>query len=185
MIEEGIQITILGQQFPARWLRFENTDRCELRNLYNQWHNLSTSMRAFHARSVNFPEGISEGVFALQFDSPKIISLRGNTSVSFDCYNPQRQTRIQVKATSVNDDLTSFGPSSVWDELFFMDFFHQGNFDGSYAVYQIPNDLILNFQINANQTFQDQQRQGRRPRLHVKSSIIRPNNLVPVGIFNI
>lgn len=185
MIEENVQITVSGQQFPARWLRFEDTDRQGLRNLYGQWHNLSTSMRTFHARGVNFPEGISEGLFALQFDSPKIISLQGNTSVSFDCYNLQRQSRIQVKATSVEDDLTSFGPRSVWDELFFMDFFHEGNFDGRYAVYHIPNDLILNFPINANQTFQEQQLQGRRPRLHVKSSIIGPNNLAPVGIFSI
>ena len=141
-------------------------------------------MAALHARRVNFPEGISEGVFALQFNSPKIISVTG-TSASFDCFNPQTNRRLQIKATSVEDDLTSFGPRSVWDELYFMDFYNNGNYDGSYDVYLIPNDLILNFQINSSETFTDQQQRRVRPRLHMKKNVITPNNIAPIGHFTI
>lgn len=185
MLQEDAEIVVGGRQFSASWLRFEEVDRTTLRNLYDKWRTLSQAMRTFHARGVNFPEGISEAVFALQFQSPKIISVQGNTSVSFDCYNPATNSRIQVKATSVEDDLTSFGPRSVWDELYFMDFFNDGVFDGGYFVYLIPNALISNFQISSTQTFRQQQELGRRPRLHMKREIIEPHSIKPIGHFTI
>ena len=184
MIEENVDIIIDGRLRNARWLRFERTDRTILKEQFDNWRTLTQTMVALHARKVNFPEGISEGVFSLQFNSPKIISVAG-TSGSFDCFNPQTNRRLQIKATSVKDDLTSFGPRSVWDELYFMDFYNNGNYDGSYDVYLIPNNLILNFQINSSETFTDQQRRGVRPRLHMKKDVIAPNRILPIGHFTI
>jgi Bsp6I restriction endonuclease len=51
---------------------------------------------------------------------------------SFDCYEPQKSKRIQVKACSVEEDLTSFGPDSVWDEIYFVHFYPNKKYDGSY-----------------------------------------------------
>ena len=184
MIEEDARLIIDGQQHNGRWLRFEDTDTPMLRQQYDNWRTLTEAMVSIHARKVNFPDGISEGVFSLQFNSPKIISVTG-TAGSFDCFNPATNMRLQIKATSVDDDLTSFGPRSVWDELFFMDFFNGGIYDGSYDVYQIPNNLIRNFQINSTETFTQQQQRGVRPRLHMKRSIIEPNGIIPIGHFMI
>ena len=102
------------------------------------------------------------------------------TSGSYDCYNPKTCKRIQIKATTIRYDLTSFGPESVWDVLYLLDFYRDGEFDGKYDVYEIPNDLIYNFQINRDQTFRDQQKQGRRPRFGLKRSVIEANGIRPV-----
>lgn len=184
LIEEDVQITIEGRVHNARWLRMENNDRQTIRDLFQHWRTLTEAMPRLHARKVNFPDGISEATYSLQFACPKIIDVQGSSG-SFDCYNPQTRRRLQIKATSVEDDLTSFGPRSVWDDLFFMDFYNNGNYDGSYDLYQIPNELIYNFQINQNETFVDQQNRGIRPRLHMKRHIISRNNINPTGHFRI
>ena len=43
--------------------------------------------------------------------------------------------RIQVKACSVKEDLTSFGPKSVWDEIYLMHFLPNNNYDGAFSIY--------------------------------------------------
>ena len=42
------------------------------------------------------------------------------------------------------------------------------------------NDKIYNHKVNANQTFMDQQKQGRRPRFSIYSEIIVENGLKPI-----
>jgi hypothetical protein len=81
-----------------------------------------------------------------------------------------------------SSDLTSFGPTSRWDKLYFLDFYNNGNLDGSFDCYEIDTALIYNTVVNQgkNETFVDQQRQGRRPRLSLKK-IIRENNITPIG----
>ncbi|HOR52797.1 MAG TPA: Bsp6I family type II restriction endonuclease [Candidatus Pacearchaeota archaeon] len=85
-----------------------------------------------------------------------------------------------IKATSVSDDLTSFGPNSVWDDIYWLDFYKEGRFDGSFDVYRIPNELIYEHKVNKGQTMKEQQEQMRRPRMRIRAEIITPNNLKPI-----
>ena len=78
------------------------------------------------------------------------------------------------------DNLTSFGPNSVWDELYFVHFFPNKKYDGSYSIFKIENDLIYNHKVNATQTMRDQQKQDRRPRFSIIKEIIIPNKIKPV-----
>jgi hypothetical protein len=61
-----------------------------------------------------------------------------------------------------------------------MDFWNSGNVDGSFDVYKIPNKLIYDYKVNANQTMKDQQAQGKRPRFSLKV-LIETNGIKPVG----
>ena len=88
--------------------------------------------------------------------------------------------RIQVKSCSVSYDLTSFGPKSVWDELYFVHFYPNQKYDGSYKIFKIENELIYNHKVNIGQTMRDQQKQGKRPRFGIMKEIIEPLNLNPI-----
>jgi len=157
-------------------LIIEEDDRASIRQLYNLWRDLFYGMQKFRSRGINLPEGISESAFCLEYNSARVLDVQGS-STSFDTIDLQTGARQQIKATSVKDDLTSFGPRSVWDDLYWLDFYRMGEFDGSFDVYRIPNELILTFPITRTETFRDQQRQGRRPRLHIKDKIIDPNRI--------
>ena len=71
-------------------------------------------------------------------DRPKL------PSGSFDCYDPIDQKTIQVKSASVNPDLTSFGPRSKFQKLYFLDFSSKGKVDGKFVIYDIPVARVRN-----------------------------------------
>ena len=101
---------------------------------------------------------------------------------SFDAVNTKTGKRIQIKASSVGSDLTSFGPKSEWDELFFLDF-SQGN--GVFKVYEIKPEWVYGHNVSKTQTFKEQQDQGRRPRFSIIDNIIKPKDLKPIKILKL
>jgi len=179
MREEKKQMTINGSSCRVRLLIFEESDRPWLRRSYDMWQKLSSNMRRVHARAINLPEGISESAFCLEYGTARILDVKGGESSSFDTINLKNGNRQQIKATSIEDDLTSFGPKSVWDDLYFLDFFRKGAFDRSFDVYKIPDDLIYNHKINRTETFRDQQKKGLRPRFGIKKKIIKEHAIQP------
>jgi hypothetical protein len=164
---------------------YEPTDDAFIKGLYAEWIGLSLKLRNFGGRGINLPEVLSEAVFCRAMNTVRIKANIPGANTSFDVYDLTRSKRIQVKACSVLPDLTSFGPESVWDEIYFMDFFRQGAWDGSIDIYSIPNDLIYNYQVNVNQTLRDQQRQGRRPRFSIFSGIIENEQISPIKTYRI
>lgn len=184
MLKYSDKITVDGKKYDAVLLKAEESDRPKLKKLYKAWVQLKNGLKEFESRAPNLPEGISEGAFSLEFNCPRVLDVRGTPS-SYDCYNPETGERIQIKATTIRHDLTSFGPDSVWDVIYLLDFYREGNFDGSYDVYRIPNDLIYNHQVSSTQTFREQQEQGRRPRFSIKRSIIEMHNIRPIGTYTV
>ena len=127
------------------------------------------------------PKAISEAVFCLNFKAGRLVKCTGEkTNTSFDCFDINKNNRIQVKGCSVSIDLTSFGPRSVWDELYFVHFFPNQMYDGCYNIYFIDNHLIYEHKVSKSETFLDQQRQGRRPRFSIMKDIVEPNQIEPV-----
>ena len=108
---------------------FDERDNDELRKIYDGWRLLCDNLNKLNARSVNLPEGLSEIAFAIAKDMWRCTSAIVGANSSFDCYDPngsRGNNRIQVKACSVLPDLTSFGPHSQWDRIFFVDFYREG-----------------------------------------------------------
>lgn len=171
-------LVVYSEHATVTYIRFENADRRGWKETFDHWRKLKTAMRDYNAREPNFPEGLSEVAFCLWSGSVRKIKASGSSS--FDTFNLATGRAEQIKACSVINDLTSFGPKSQWDDLYFLDFWNSGNVDGHFDVYKIPNKLIYEHKVNANETLRDQQLQGRRPRTNLKSKIIVPAGLEPI-----
>ena len=171
--------------FNAEVQKFVENDRRVLSEIYRKWRGLSDHLKQIGARGVNLPEGLSEGSFCLEMKMYRVDSNINGANTSFDAYDIHKKSRIQVKSCSVLPDLTSFGPKSVWDELFFCDFYRNGNWDGTFDIYKIDNSLIYNHHVNRNQTMREQQEQGRRPRFSIYREIIIPNDITPIHTGNL
>ena len=181
MYYKKTRILLEGKEIENELQFFDNSDLPKLEKIYWSWVNLSNDLEKFGGRRINIPEILSEAIYCINFNAGRLTSNLGSgIKSSFDCWDKERNTRIQVKASSVKNDLTSFGPRSVWDELYFVHFFPNDTYDGSYSIYKIPNDLIYNHKVSKLQSFTDQQKQNRRPRFSLIREIIKPNKLTPL-----
>lgn len=182
MITKQILLKLPEGSFLVQADHFVEADLIILQEIYKEWRNLSIKLNGLKSRSVNLPEGLSEGAFCyfmncVRLNNPKIGK---GVNTSFDAYSLETHSRIQIKSCSVLPDLTSFGPNSQWDEIFFQDFYRDGKWDGSVDVYLIPNYLIYDQKVNVNQTLREMQLLGKRPRFSIKAGIIDVHKLKPV-----
>jgi hypothetical protein len=180
MKTKTVTAAVFGHTGTLELMEFDDSDKKAWKVLFDSWKQLKLGMREYKAREPNFPEGLSEVAYCIWSDSHRFVSARGIPNTSFDTYNTKETAAEQVKACSVEKDLTSFGPRSKWDKLIFLDFYNEGKVDGRFDVYEIPSTLVYNHKVNANQTFQEQQLQGRRPRLSLKELIVR-HDVQPVA----
>lgn len=185
MINKEIEMKLPEGNFKADVIEFEESDRKKLLTIYRNWRTLCDGLNGMQARSVNLPEGLSESSFCLEMNCVRTtggVKKAGKIKVntSFDGYNPINNKRIQVKACSVLPDLTSFGPKSVWDELYFVDFYRDGSWDGKFDIYKIETVDIYTNSVNAGQSFTDQQAEKRRPRFSIYNDIIKPKGITPI-----
>lgn len=151
-LPEGNFITTVSQ--------FTNEDASSLKTIYESWRTLCGTLAAMNARAVNLPEGLSEIAFSIAKGVWRCTNSIPGANSYFDCYDPnggRGNNRIQVKACSVLPDLTSFGPNSQWDRIYFVDFYREGNWDGTFDIYEIDTNDIKNYPVNATQTLSDQQ----------------------------
>ena len=164
---------------------FEVKDKLQFEKIYRTWRELSSMLKSFNARAINLPEGLSEGAFCLAMNCVRVNNSIPGANSSWDCYNMESKKRIQVKACSVLPDLTSFGPSSQWDELYFLDFYKNGSWSGEFDIYLIDNDMIYNHNVNRSETFREQQAQGRRPRFSIYKDIIEKQGIATLMTYNL
>ncbi len=182
MIINTYPTKLYGIDCELKLTSYEAEDRKQWKVLFDYWKTLTNGMKKFGARGVNIPEGITEVAFCLFSDSKRFVSVvRGGKSASFDTFNVKTNRAEQVKACSVKKDMTSFGPKSKWDDLYFLDFYNNGELDGSFDVYLIPNDLIKKTMVNKEKSFVEFQRVGKRPRFSIKEKIIQEQNLDPIA----
>lgn len=189
MKKENKEIEVPEGRFTVEIIQFQNSDKKILQSIYDNWLMISKSLLKLDARSMILPEGLSESAICLERSWYRLGKIKKSSSFksSFDCYDPLTKKRIQIKATSVDEDLTSFGPKSVWDELYFLDFYRNGKWDGSYDCYLIDTTKLYSIILNKkkNETFKDQQNQNRRPRLSIKKEFIRRYHLKPIATYQI
>lgn len=170
---------VLGEESNIHLMSFDDDDRREWKVLFDTWKKLNTRIRKYGTRGVNFHESLSEVAFCLYSGSKRFVKINGKVSASFDTFNLKTNKAEQIKATSVDSDLTSFGPTSQWDDLYFLDFYNKGKLDGTFNAYKIKTKTIQGTYVNKTQTFIDQQKQGRRPRFSIIDDIIKAYNLEP------
>lgn len=157
---------------------FEEQDFQQMKEIFYKWQNINSDLKMLGGRALNVPDVFSEGLFCYYFNAIRT----NNTAHSYDCVMKDTGKGVQVKSASISNDCTSFGPTSTWDLLYFVDFAPNGKVDGEVWFYKIDDNNIYNLILNAkkNETFKDQQLQGRRPRFSIKNTIIKKNNLQPI-----
>ena len=176
---EWREINVNGSKIKAMITIKEKGDGVKIRTLYGMWNALNRAIKAISTRGINLPEAISENAFCIFFPEYVRVVKLAKGKCSYDCINVNTGKRVQIKASSVSSDLTSFGPKSEWDELFFLDF---SKGDGIFKVYKIEPIWIYKHMVNKKQSFQQQQEQLRRPRFSIIENIIKPRNLKPIKI---
>lgn len=181
MKTQKIKTKVFGEECTLEIMDFTKADGKKWKSTFDLWRGLKMGMRDYKSREPNFPEGLSEVAFCLWSGSSRFISAYGLSNTSFDTFNTKTGKAEQIKACSVENDLTSFGPKSKWDDLYFLDFYNGGKVDGRFDIYHIPNKLIYENKVNKNQTLQDQQGEKRRPRFSIKKDIITKNRIKPVA----
>ena len=156
--------------------KFDQNDYLKLKEIFRDWLQINSKLKPLGGRGLNVPDVFSEALFCIFFNA-----IRTNgTAYSYDCVSLDNHAGIQVKSASIPNDCTSFGPTSTWDELYYVDFAPNGYVDGKVVFYKIDvdfSDLVLN--AKKGETFRDQQLQGRRPRFSIKSQLIRAYNIAP------
>ena len=179
---ETITANVYGEESIFDIIQYDYTDIPDVKKAYDAWITLKHQSNKLHGRSPNIPECITETCLCLVTNYVRFYKSRKLKSASFDCFDLVKEKTIQGKACSVEDDLTSFGPKSKWDILYFIDFYNDGNCDGTFNIYEIPNELIYNCVVKEGRTLKQSQELGYRPRIHIKSQIVVPNGIEPVEL---
>ena len=164
---------IFGEICSVDLMEFDKDDAKKWKELFDAWKELKMGMRGYKSREPNFPEGLSEVAFCLYSGSGRFMSLKGKASRSFDTFNIKKRKAEQIKATSVGKDLTSFGPKSKWDDLYFLDFYNNGKLDGTFNVYKVPTKLVHSIEVKKGITFLARQVEGKRPRFSLINAFIK------------
>jgi len=133
-------------------------------NKINEKLNLSKKIRA-----CNFPEGLSENIVKFIIHN----KLNDKTTIwdckSGDLYS-QIEKKLEVKCFA-SDAPISFSPNSNWSVIYFLD--ARKLFDNYIVLYRcslIPtSDKWKQIKFNKNETFEDQIKLNRRPRIIWKS----------------
>lgn len=145
---------------------------------YFSWKEASEKIRKLNGRGINLHESISE----------RLVCYLNNFSLaiggSYDAVSSEGKF-MQIKATSnFEDDLSSFGPRSKFD------FLHFARFDidkDELWLYDIPKKGLDSIVLNKkkNETFLQQQEQGRRPHFSIIKEFIEKHQLEPYKKVNL
>lgn len=176
------RIVIFGKECSAELMDFNKSDGKKWKELFDLWKGLKLGMREYRSREPNIPEGLTEAAFCIWSGASRFISATGAPYTSFDTFDVKTGKAQQIKACSIEKDLTSFGPKSKWDDLYFLDFYNGGKVDGCFDVYLIEAKYLSEIKVNKKQTLVDQQGEKRRPRLSIKKDVIEKNNLKPIAV---
>lgn len=157
---------------------FDISDYKLLQKIFIKWLDINKDLKSLGGRNLNVPDVFSEALYCIFFNAVRT----NGTAYSYDAVDKKTGEGIQIKSASILEDCTSFGPTSKWDRMIFVDFAPNGVVDGKIDFYEIESEDIYGMILNSkkNETFKDQQEQGRRPRFSIKKKIINEKALNPI-----
>ena len=176
------KILIKKKEYTAHLIYVEKKHQKELRSLYNKWKSFSEGTKSFGRRRANLHEAISETAFALAMNCPLLVSISGTNK--FDNYNPRTHSRIQVKASGSDKGPSTFGPRSQYDELYWLNFFRDGKYDGNFDIYKV-NRFVKSIKVSKSQTAGQQQKKQRRPRFRLGPEFYKKYKMRKIKTFKI
>lgn len=162
---------------------FSIDDYTKLKSIFLKWININVDLKSLGGRSMNVPDVLSEALYCVFFNAVRT----NGTASSYDAVDKKTGEGLQIKSASISVDCSSFGPTSTWDKLIFIDFAPYGSIDGNVCFYEIESSNIYGIILNEakGETFLEQQNQGRRPRFSIKREIINAKGLDPIKKINL
>lgn len=141
------------------------TEQYRLHKSYVEGRINTTIKVGFKVRLPGLPEDISENIIKYIIHN----HLNDRTS-RWDCKSGDLQSQTEGKQeckSFTSDGPSSFTPSSDWDVLYFLD--ARNWLSDRFILYRVPlkrtSDQWQKIKISKTQTFDDQSKQGRRPRI--------------------
>lgn len=115
-------------------------------------------------RHPNFPEHLSENIIKYA------IQKEGDDTVIWNCKSGDLLSalrgKLECKCFTSNGPI-SFTPSSDWDEIYFLD--ARKWLEDKFIIYRVilkySSDEWKSIKVSKSETFRDQCKQGRRPRI--------------------
>lgn len=135
-----------------------------------KWKDLNTFIKSVSRRGINIPDAISEplGCYCMGY--------KWNRGDKVGDATDAQERKIEFKATSnFERDLSSFGPTSVFDNLVFLRFNLSDNKLHIYDL-KINSKELGKYPANSTQTIQEQKEQGRRPHVSLIELFIKDEN---------
>jgi len=183
-----ISAKVYGEDSIFDVIQYDHNDIPRIQKKFDAWKTLYVLNKEDGDRVPNIPESISETIYCILTHDVRYKSSKKLKNRSFDIFDLLKEKTVQMKAGQLKADCTTFGPTSKWDKLIFMDFYNDGNIDGTVDIYDIPTDLVNQVVVckhdkktkEKNITFLQRQETGKRPRFSIKKSIIVPNSIEPV-----
>lgn len=193
MIEKKIQAKVYDEPSVFTLRFYTEEDVTWLKNTFDAWKLLHECLREeaagdqglFHdERATNIPEAISESMYCILTTAGRYYKSKNEklSNRSFDAFDIINNQTVQIKASQMKLDCTSFGPKTKQDKIIFIDFYNEGNIDGTVDIYDIPPDLVENVVVRKKDqvTFEERKKEGKRPRFSIKKFVIAPNNIQPI-----
>lgn len=90
---------------------FEEEDFLRLKEIFVDWQNINSKLKPLGGRNLNVPDVFSEALFCYFFNA---IRTNGEAH-SYDCVSVETKNGIQIKSGSIEEDCSSFGPTSTWN----------------------------------------------------------------------
>jgi hypothetical protein len=176
---DWVEYNINGKRIKAKVTIPEKDDKKVLREIYFKWKELNDSFKKISTRGMNIPDTLTENAFCLFFPEYVRVAKIEGEKCSFDCISTKTGEKVQIKAASIYPDLSTFGPKSEYDRLFFCDF---SKGDGSFVVYDVPINEIKKVEVKKGLTFEERQAEGKRPRFSIITEFAVKRGLKPVKV---
>lgn len=183
-------VSVYGKPSTFAVREYTEDDIPYFKKYFDTWKIQCENELILDDRASNLNAGFTEGLFCIWNKSFRFVKKKTAENhgfkytqkledSSFDSYKIETQECEQLKS-SIGFAPSSFGPKSKQDKLYFMHFYNDGNIDGTFDIYEIPNDVLYSTYVNENETFKQQQIQKRRPHLSLMKKVIYPNNIQPL-----
>ncbi|VBB18007.1 DNA (cytosine-5-)-methyltransferase [Yasminevirus sp. GU-2018] len=175
---------IHDQECKIKCVTYSDQDSAKhLVNYHDKFVALNKVIKEINGRKSNISEAFTEGLYCYLTNSVRVLELQSTDktkkmSGSFDCYNFDDNVTVQVKASTLKSDCTSFGPKSEFDRLVYIDFSDPKNF----KLYTIDDKTYFeNLTLNKKkgETVGTQKQQGRRPRFSLMKDVILKHKIKP------
>lgn len=164
---------------------FDKEDLVAINSHYMMWKIANEQNLAYGFRRINLPEFLTEGLASVLLQMPRTNNTQlCNIDGSADLVDVKTGAEVQIKGISTlgeeSGGPTSFGPRTKFTRLIVI---HVRVDQNKAYFYELGADEYKSWVVNKNESLEDQQEAGKRPRITILP-IIKKQGLAPFIVYN-